>query len=188
MNITLEKQLDGLAACGIRLLPEITSDNLLATFDRTNYEKQPFLLLLTVMGGELDVEPFTYASDDVWHFDTECIEDHNAYVRMAQRLVDLAGTDLPLEDIVDYVDIEEGKAWLSFKLDGQEYKWTAVVEDDWVDPTIMSRFAELLGKRQCGKRFTYHNLGGQDCLIGCSTPEELESLRILTGLSFVWLE
>lgn len=187
MSISLEQQIDGLAACGIRLLPEIGSKPLQDSFDRENYEKEPYVLLLTVMGGELDVEPFTYASDDIWHFDTECIEDHNAYVRIAQRFVDLAGSALPLQEISDYVEIEEGQAWLSFKLDGEEYKWTAVVEDDWIDPKIMSRFAELLVQRHCGKGFTYCDLGGQDCLIGCSTPEQLEKLRSLTGLNFVWL-
>jgi hypothetical protein len=52
------------------------------------------------------VEPFTYPSDDIWHFDVECIEDHNDYVRIAQRFVDLAGSHLSLEDINDYVDVE----------------------------------------------------------------------------------
>lgn len=187
MSIALEKQLDKLATCGIRLLPEITIENLLAEYDRQKYEEEPFVLLLTVMGDELDREPFTYTSNDIWHFDTECIEDHNAYVRVAMRLAELAGSDFPLEDIKDYVDIEEEQAWLSFRLEGQEYKWTAVVEDDWVDTDIIDRFAKLLMKRKCGKRFTYYDLGGQDCLIGCSTREQFKRLKSVTGLNFLWL-
>jgi hypothetical protein len=187
MRISLEKQLETLDACGIRLHSEISILNLLDSFGREEYEKEPFVLLLTVMGGELEAEPFIYISDDIWHFDTECIEDHNDYVKIAQRLADLAGTALPLEDLKDYVDIEEGEAWVSFKLDGKEYKWKAEVEDDWVDTKIISQFARLLANRGSGKRFTYYDLGGQDCLIGCSTEEEIEKLRSLTGLNFGWL-
>jgi hypothetical protein len=99
----------------------------------------------------------------------------------------LAGGVLPLKDIDDYVDIEEGKAWLSFKLNSEDYKWAATAEDDWVDANIISQIAELLAERNIGKRFTYFNLGGQDCLIGCSTPEQFENLKKETGLNFQWL-
>jgi hypothetical protein len=34
---------------------------------------------------------------------------------------------------------------------------------------------------------SYHRLQGQDCLIGCSTPEQLSRLRKETGLDFQWL-
>lgn len=187
MSIPLEKQLQVLNDCGIRLLPEITVKNLLASYDREAYEKEPYILLLCEMGGELDVEPFTYGSDDIWHFDTECIQDHNDYVAIAQRFVELAGGALPLEDIKDYVDVEEGEAWVSFNLDSKEYKWVAAVEDDWVDTKIINQFAELLANRQGEKKFTYYDLKGQDCLIGCSTPEQLEKLRSSTRLRIDWL-
>lgn len=201
MRISLEEQLDLLSTCGVRLVPEVNTANLLASSDRQAFEKEPFVHLLCVMGGELDVEPFIYASDDIWHFDTECIEDHNDYVKIAQRLVDLAGDALPLQNIADHVDIEAGEAWLSFELDGKSYNWTAIVEDDWVDPLIMRRFAELLVNRQRSnrfivrllsqddrrKRFTYYDLGGQDCLIGCSSARQLARLRAVTNLDFKWL-
>jgi len=187
MSIKLEEQIKVLEMCDIRLRPGITIDNLLYSFDREKYEKEPYVLLLTVMGGELEEEPFEYISKDIWHFDTECIEDHGYYVAIAQRMSDLAGGSLPLEEITDYVDLEEGEAWLSFKLDGKKIKWIAAVEDDWVDPKIFSQFAELLIKRKTGKRFTYYDLGGQDCLIGCSAVKQLEKIKRETGLNFAWL-
>ena len=187
MNVTLEHQLEILSSCGIRLLPEIAINHLLASFDREEFESEPFLLLLTTLGHELETEPYTYPSDDIWHFDTECIEDHGDYARIAHRFVDLSNGSLPLESIDDYVDIEEGEAWVSFELDGDDYKWTAEVTDDWVDPAIISQFAKLLADRDVGKRFTYLDLKGQDCLIGCGSPEQIEKLRRLTGLNFVWL-
>src|SRR5437867_1103310 len=114
MGIDFEKQLQTLADCGIRLVPAVTPDRLLVSFDPDDDEERPYVPLLCSMGSELDVEPLKFASDDIWHFDTECIEDHNDYVRIAQRLSDLAGGDLPIDDVNDYVDIEEGEAWLSF--------------------------------------------------------------------------
>lgn len=129
-----------------------------------------------------------YLSDNIWHFDTECIEDHGSYVTIAERMAALAQGDLPLEKIDDYVDIEEGEAWLSFTLYGRSYKWTAKVDDDWVDPSIFSRFSDLLtSSRKVGKRFTYIDLGGQDCLIGCATPEQRACLESRTGLKVEWL-
>lgn len=187
MSIPLEEQYKTLNLCGIKLRAGITVEHLLASFDRETYEEEPYTLLLTFMGRELEVEPFEYASDDIWYFDTECIEDNNDYVRIAERLRDIAGDAFPLEEIKDYVDIDERKAWLSFRLDGKDYEWKASVADDWVDPQILSQIAQLFADRQAGKRFTYLDLGGQDCLIGCSTPDQLVKLADRTQLKFQWL-
>jgi hypothetical protein len=62
------------------------------------------------------------------------------------------------------------------------------VDDDWVDPLVFCRFVDLLAERQADRRYTYLDLGGQDCLIGCCTDEQLKSLRKLTGLQFKWLK
>jgi hypothetical protein len=165
---------------------------LLGSFDREAFEAEPYRRLLVCMGGRAGNGPRAgatgYASDNIWHFDTECIEDHGAYVAIASRLRDLAGGELPLEDIADYVDVEAGKAHVAFVLAGQSYRWDAEVEGDWVDPTILSRFSALLTQVGRGRRFTYIDLGGQDCLIGCSTPLERDRLATETGLEVEWLK
>ncbi|HEY8602318.1 MAG TPA: hypothetical protein VIL85_28100 [Thermomicrobiales bacterium] len=179
---------------GIRLRAEITVADLLHAFPREDYEAEPFIRLLTVIGGEMEElgdsatgRVYGSMSGNIWHLDTECIEDHGDYVIIAERLSELAQGDLPLEAIRDYVDVGEGLASVSFRLDGREYRWDAAVEDDWVDPTILSKFAELLATRDATRRFTYFDLGGQDCLIGCSTTAELATLQSGTGLLFTWL-
>jgi hypothetical protein len=191
---SLEEQLAVLDSCGIRLHAGLTIDHLLRVFDRQEYETEPFQLLLTVMGGEAgemideDSDPlFAYPSDNIWHLDTECIEDHGSYIAVAERMRDLAQGELPLIFIEDYVDINAKAAHLSFHLDGQKYRWEAQVEDDWIDPTILSKFVELLTARNTARQYTYCDLGGQDCLIGCSTPQELASLQVKTWLPFEWL-
>ena len=73
---------------------------------------------------------FGYPSNQVWHFDAECIEDHGSYKAIANRMVTLAQGALPLEQIKDFVDIENGTALLSFTLESIAQKWLAKVEDD----------------------------------------------------------
>ena len=99
----------------------------------------------------------------------------------------LSGGELPLTDIQDEVDIEQNKAWLSFRLDGQEIRWEPKVNDDWIDAEILSDFAQLMKRRKTQKQLTYLDLKGQDCLIGCCTSEEFTQLKKVTGLNFVWL-
>ena len=54
-------------------------------------------------------------------------------------------------------------------------------------PPILSRFAALLEERNTGRRFAYLDLGGQDCVMGCSSPEQLTLLRKRAKLAFKWL-
>ena len=190
-NVPLEEQLRTLASCGISLATGLGPEALTISFDRTAFESDPYRLARLVMGGEAETEaqasPSGYLSDQIWHFDTECIEDHGAYATIATRLHTLAQGALPLEQIEDYVDVDEGQAWVGFRLEGRPYRWEAEVKDDWVDPTILSRFAALLAQRDQGRRFTYIDLGGQDCLIGCSTEEQRSALQRTTGLKVEWL-
>ena len=76
----------------------------------------------------------------------------------------------------------------AFRLAGQSYRWDAEVKDDWVDPIILSRFSDLLSRVGRSRRFTYIDLGGQDCLIGCATAQERERLSRETGLKVEWLK
>lgn len=126
-----------------------------------------------------------YPSDNIWYFDTECIEDHGSYVRIAERLQQLAKGELPLEEVEDYVDLDGETAHVAFRLSGNSYRWDAVVQDDWADPAILSRFAKLLYQTGQSRRFTYIDLGGQDCPIGCATPDERLTSKHRTNLEVV---
>ena len=185
--VPLEAQLDVLATCGIRPKQGVTVDDLLYSFDREKYEKEPYTPLLCILGSETERDLTTFLSDNVWHLDTECIEDHGSYAHVAYRMTDLSEGSLPVSDVRDYVDIESGQARLSFVLNGEEIKWDARVQDDWIDPAILTKFVRLLDEQKAGVRFTYLNLKGQDCIIGCSTEDQLRELRKRTRLSFEWL-
>jgi hypothetical protein len=187
-RIPLEEQLATLAACGIRLKPEFSVATLLETFPREKYETSQYAGLVITLGGTLERKPWTPLSDNVWHLDTECIEDSGDYARIAERFRDLAQGELPIENIRDRVDVENGDAWLEFELNGETIHWGARVNNDWIDPEILSHFCALLASQNRSRRYTFFDLKGQDCLIGCATEEELRRLRKEAGLKFTWLE
>lgn len=186
-RLSLEEQIQALAECGIVLRQGLTIDDLLASFNREQFVKDPFLLTLCVLGGTMEQPPYKPISEDIWHLDTECIWDGGDYVTIAERMRDLAKGNLPIRDIKDHVDIQKQSAWLSFSLDEKKIQWEAIVNEDWIDPSILTRFAELLAARESSRRFIYLDLGGQDCIIGCSSPEQLEAVKQKTGLPFRWL-
>lgn len=189
--VTFEDQLRILAECGIHLGSTIANEQLEQAISREAVEHEPFRSLLCAMGQEIPggvADSPGYFSDNIWHFDTECIEGHGDYRRIAQRMSTLAQGALPLEEIRDFVDVDGGTAWVSFSLDGQTLKWPAKVDGDWVDPTILTRFVHLLGSRDKAPGYTYIDLGGQDFLIGCCALTDKVALENRTGLSVKWLE
>lgn len=184
-----EEQFQNLQDCDIQLRLNFSVEALFEEWSKEEFEKEPYELLLIALGGETETGhwEWEFLSDDIWHFDTECIEDHGDYIRIAQRMKDLSHGDLKLENIEDYVDVEEEIAWLEFDLNGEKYHWDLEVDNDWVDTEIFQMFIELLEKQKTDKKYTYFDLRGQDCLIGCCTPQQLEKLRNVTELDFIWL-
>lgn len=177
-----EQQLATLASVGFRLLPEATIDALTAQWSREQFESDPYALALVALGG--DLPPL---AENVWHFDTECIEDHGDYARIAERFRSIANGQLPIADVEDFVDIEAGVAWLAFTLRGARYRWDCEVSDDWVDPSVMSRFAALLSEQKTDARYVYLDLKGQDCIIACLSADEMKRAKKETKLAFEWL-
>jgi hypothetical protein len=183
----LATQLDMLAAWGIRPNPAVEIPDLLLRFPEQAYERSPFKLLLTVLGDISAHEPFLPLSDNIWHLDAKCIGGPGDYAHVARRMAALAGDALPLANFSDSLDLRQGTAWLSFTLGEREFHWPAKVEEDWIDPNILSRFVALLDSQDTDRRFTLLDFPGRDCLIGCSTPAQFKQLRKSTGLTFEWL-
>ncbi len=184
---TLEQKLAVLADGGFRLAEPFTGDDLLQSWDRVDYEKPGYDLILVALGMTEEQEPWRPHCVNLWHFDTECIEDHGDYKKIAERMAEMAQGSLTLENIQDYVDVENKEAWLSFSFQGRDIKIPCEVTDDWVDPSVFSRFVELLGQSDASKVYVSYDLGGQDCLIGCVTKEDLTKLN-RGGIRFVPLK
>ncbi|HRL78607.1 MAG TPA: hypothetical protein PLC86_23410 [Candidatus Accumulibacter phosphatis] len=189
-RIPPETQLRVLDECGIRLADGISTDLLMASISREVSMKQPFVHLLCVMGDQTDAEnlpSLRFFSNNIWHLDTECIYGNGDYVYIMQRMSELAGGSLPLTEIEDYIDVEERKAWISFRFRTEQYKWQLKIDDDWIDWQIFTNLVHLLDSQTSYKRFTCIDIQGQDILIGFSTVDEMETLKARTGLKVDWL-
>jgi len=184
---TVETMLAELAAVGLNLREGVELEQVFANFDRRALEKDGFPLLLAVMGDEqLDPKTFRslgWLSDDVWHFDTEAIEDHGSYTRIVESCLRLAGTDLKIDDIQDFVDVEAGVAWVEATVSGQRRRVDLKIDNDWVDPMIFGRVQDWLNESGTGRRFFSSDLG-QDVLLVCRQADEIQKISRATGLRF----
>jgi hypothetical protein len=137
--MTLEQQLAKLADLGLVLDDSITIDDILYSFDRNDYEKRPFDLILFVLGIEVERAPWGRPVwSRVWNFDTECINETGDYFRIVKRLCQMAGRPDCLKDVSDFVDLDAGKAWLKYKINGTERNWPVEVNDDWADSLTLN--------------------------------------------------
>jgi hypothetical protein len=110
---TLEEKLAVLEECGLRLAPPFSVDELLQSWNRRDFEKEGFDLVLVGLGMTEEKEPWRHHCVNLWHFDTECIEDSGDYKRIAARMMEMSQGSLVLQNIEDHVDTEKNQAWLS---------------------------------------------------------------------------
>lgn len=100
----LAERLSVLTECGIRLSSAVTPDVVASRISPEGPEKDSYQLLLCTLGEEAEadseVEDTDYLSDDIWHFDTECIEDHGSYAAIAERMVALAQGDQEIDIVL----------------------------------------------------------------------------------------
>jgi hypothetical protein len=175
--MTIEDKLRILADCGLRLKDQFGVSDFVDSWGREALDEPGYNLTLICLGMTQEEPPWTPHCDNLWHFDTECIEGDGSYVRIAKRIADMAQGSLPLSDFQDHVDINEGKAWLRFKCQGKPIQIDCAVQDDWVDTSIFGHLVDLLATCDPNKLLIYHDLGGQDCIIGCTTRAQLEKLQ-----------
>ncbi|MFC5471281.1 hypothetical protein ACFPPD_21560 [Cohnella suwonensis] len=180
-RISFKNQINKFAELGITLNSGVELEDLLEENSEQSYESEPFDLLLLTLGGEIfKEEHFLIPSDNIWHFDTECIEDHGDYKAIIERLKKL--TNLDIHNIKDYIDIENEQAWVSFDYQNKTIKWDLNINDDWVDPEIFDKFTNLISK-ESDKTIVMASLG-QDCLIAYMNEEKQKELNKLVKYNF----
>ena len=156
--MTLEEQLAKLAEVGLKLDEGIAVDDVLYSVGREDLERRPFDLILFVLGIEVEREPWGRSfCSSVWNFDTECIVSTGDYVRVVKRLCQVAGRPDCLKDVTDFVDIDAGKAWLKYEVDGTERHWSVEVDDDWADMITVSYVMRDI--QRDGRRFYFKDNG-----------------------------
>lgn len=180
-KIIFEDQLNKLSELGIFMSAESKKELLLEEFSRNEYEEDPYNLLLLTLGGEVEVNgEFINVSEEIWYLDTECIEDHGDYARIIIRLENM--TKLNLNNITDYVDIQNGTAWVSFEYMNELIRWEMKVDDDWLDMEIFKKFNELIKTEQSMK--LYISILDQGCLMGYFNKEQVIEINKLIKYKF----
>ncbi|OBA06622.1 hypothetical protein A9P44_11060 [Paenibacillus polymyxa] len=176
-----EDQLNQLSELGIFMRSDLKKELLLEEILRSEYEEDPYNLLLLTLGGEVEVNgEFINVSDEIWYLDAECIEDHGDYARVITRLENM--TKLKLNKITDYVDIQNNTAWISFEYKHELIRWEMKVDEDWLDMEIFKKFNELTKTEQSMK--LYITILDQGCLVGYFYKEQVIELNKLTKYKF----
>lgn len=175
--MTLEQQLAKLAELGLPLDPGISIDDLPYSYSRKDYEEAPFSLLLSVLGGEADQEPWDRPiCSRAWNFDTVCINTTGDYVRIVKRLCQVAGQPDCLKDVTDFVDVAEGKAWLRYTINGTEKYRPIDVNEDWADVLTLKDVMEDIESE--GRRFYFKDYGKIFALFYLDSPTATELNRL----------
>lgn len=198
--LTIEEMLAALAPFGLTLAPGITAQTLLDDFARLYGKPDPrgwiersergsgYEMLLFVIGQNRYVgDPLTtfrrvgpYCAA-LWHFDAECVEDPDTYVRIAQRAALVSGGDLVFDDVRGEVDDDTG--WLELTWRGRTERFEPRLNGKWVDGRVLEIFERYLLAAGTERRFAIH-VWGQAGFIICQTPESVSRLNAATGLNF----
>lgn len=135
----LESQIEKLSEIGLTLNPGIDLDHFFLSFDRSEYERKPFDLILFVYGTEVEEQPWgRFFCDKAWNLDYECICEDGDYVNIVRNLHRLTGGSRKIENLSDRVDLENNFASLTYTVDGVEKNHRIKVNDDWADPETVS--------------------------------------------------
>ena len=167
--MTFDQKLFALARCGLTL-----DDRIRASPPGRSDEPDWEDVLVFLAGADRRIP----RCDNLWHFDTECVEGDGSYVDIAARMAHMAQGSLLLSDIRDHVDLEGGEGWLRFTCQGESIEIDCEVEGDWVDGKVFGHFVRLLAKCDPGKVFFYYGLS-QDFLVGCVTRDQYARLQQL---------
>jgi membrane protein YdbS with pleckstrin-like domain len=175
--VPLEDQLTELATFGITLSSEVSLDDLTHSIAREELEAHPYGPLVHLLGVEVEREPWgRFFSDRLWNFDAECIEGDGSYVDIVDRLAAIAGKADSLKDATDSVDVDGGKATLSYSVDGTPRKFRPKVTDDWADPATVQ---SILGDFTDLDQGFYGIMAGQTTTIMALRREDADRFRAL---------
>ena len=186
-KVSFDEQMKVFKDLGFEFNEGASETDIINMWGKEELENEPYSLLYISLGAQVEREPWTPITNQCWHFDTEAIEDEGAYVDIIENLKRLSDRELNFTNITDVVDWDNQKASVSFELNGDKYSWDLEFDNDWIDPSLFSKIVKLTEKYETKGRFTYYDTGGQDLVIGWTTPEKLDEIKSKTGLEIVWL-
>ncbi|MDM3870154.1 hypothetical protein QSV34_02165 [Porticoccus sp. W117] len=188
-KISVEEQLSKIQECGIHMNSDSTLEDLFIWEDRSAIESAPYKPIIEALASEIEREPYSPISNNLWMCDYERIEDHGAYIEIIERLELMTNGALDLTNISDYVDVEEGTAWVQFEFRGKQIKWEATVDNDWLDPYIIVKYDELLKSLGADIRiYSNHTDYGQVAFFAAFSSAEFQCYKKLSPIKLELIE
>ena len=139
--ISLETQINELSKSGISLNEGIGIEDLLVSYDREEYESRPYDTIIFIYGSEVEEEPWgRFISDNVWNFDTECIEGTGSYATVLSNITRLTGQPDLLTEVSDSFDFDKPEAQVNYMLNGIQKSHLVKADSDWIDPKFIESF------------------------------------------------
>lgn len=187
---TLEARLGKLAGVGVRLAPGRTIDELLESWSRDELEAGTYFDLVVALGLEVEtgLNAGAHYTDQLFTLDTECIEDRGDYTRVFRDLERLFQGEMSLADLEDEVDIDQGRARITFSTHGQPFEHDFEQQDDWLSKEAIGFWGSVVSSiRQkhpeaITRRMGSFSDGGQGIVFVCLRPAELDAFRKLTKI------
>lgn len=140
-TIPLEAQIEALEAAGIALQPGCTLEDLLLSWPRIDYERDPYNLLLFMYGSEVEAEPWGRAfCERVWNFDMECLTGAGDYVRAFRQILRITGQPQLASEMSDTFSFEADDCEIRYTINARRSVLKARVDNDWADPDAVSAF------------------------------------------------
>ena len=183
-NISVEEQVGILEALGFKPKAAGFIDYVCREWGRERVEAAPYDLLLFSLGGEHEVDgKWIPLSDDIYCFDTECVESDNAYEVCLKRLSVISKGMLDMANISSKINHEACAANVSFAYRNKVYDWEPVYDDDWFDCGIIYRINSLI-KESGSNRFFYTMSADQHLCIVFASEVMISELNKLTQIPF----
>lgn len=183
---TLERRLEALAECGVRLSPGMTAADVAAAGyveGKSPRWSDPWEHLLSCLGenrdsdSEGDDQP--PLSNDVLTWDSECVYDDGDYAAFVNEVARIAKGHLPARDVVDHIGADG--AWLELTLDDERHRLSLALNGDWMDPETTAHLGRLLEARAPDWCLGGASMG-QAMVLTCLRKDEMAKLEQLTGL------
>jgi hypothetical protein len=180
--VSLQEQIQALAEVGLILADGVAESDLMELEDGSTFKGMPYSELVESMGYEVEREPFTPKCARLWVCDFEQISGDGSYRAILERLEQMTGQQLGVNEIRDRVDFDQEVAWVEFEFQGQAIHWDFAFSSDWLDPSIFVHYDSLL-KESGSQLRLYANAKdfGQTMFFAALTPTEILELIGLTG-------
>ncbi|MEZ5945263.1 MAG: hypothetical protein R3C13_09045 [Hyphomonas sp.] len=177
-SIPVEVQIDALKAAGLMMNPGRTIEELLHSWPRTEYEKDPYNLILFMYGSEVEEAPWgRNFCDRGWNFDMECLSDAGDYARALSAILRTTGQPDIITELSDNFDINAPTCEIRYLLNGRRRVVEAKVNHDWADPEALGTFLRDIEKTIEDGRSFWAADNGQSSILFFLTDLEGESIN-----------